>query len=311
MQIIDTHCDALYQLQKNRKLNFRTSPQLQTNLKRLKAGNVKVQFFAIFLDPKTPSDQAWERTLEQIEIFQQEVLSNNEEIKQIKKWEEIYHLKENEIGAVLTLEGAESFGNDRRKLQQLYDYGVLSIGLTWNHANLCADGVGELRGAGLTSLGKEVIAANNKRQVLTDVSHLSERGFWDTLEIADYVFASHSNAWKICPHPRNLKDEQLKALFQKGGHIHLVFYPSFIKEKEKKITIEHLIDHIDHICSIGGINHIGFGSDFDGIDEFVHGLDNAAKYPYLIETLLKYYSEEQVRKFAYGNFLDFISNVHQ
>lgn len=310
MQIIDTHCDALYKLQQDKQLNFRRSSQLQTNLKRLKAGNVKVQFFAIFLDPKVLSDEAWTKTLEQIEIFQREILEKNREMKQIKKWNDIHTLKENEIGAVLTLEGAESFGNDFTKLEQLYDFGVLSIGLTWNNANLCADGVGELRGAGLTSLGKKVIIENNKRKVLTDVSHLSEKSFWDTLEIADYVFASHSNAKTICPHPRNLSDEQLKALFQKGGHIHLVFYPTFVKMNEKKVSIGHLVDHIDHICSLGGLHHIGFGSDFDGIDEFVQGLENAAKYPYFIEQLLKYYSEEHVRRFAYKNFLSFISSVH-
>ena len=174
LQVIDTHCDVLYQLQQNSQLNFQSSLELQANFNRLKAGNIKVQFFAIFLDPKTSSDKAWEKTLEQIEIFHREVIGLG--LKQIKTWEEIFQLKEGEIGAVLALEGAESFGNDLSKLEQLYEFGVLSIGLTWNNANLCADGVGEKRGAGLTSLGKEVIMENNKRHVLTDVSHLSEIG---------------------------------------------------------------------------------------------------------------------------------------
>ena len=296
-------------VRKDKQLSFNNSKKLQTNWKRLKAGNVKVQLFAIFLEPNTPSDKAWERTLEQIILFQKEILGKNATMKQITSWEQIEQLKHDEIGAVLTLEGAESFGNDLSKLEQLYQFGILSIGLTWNYANLCADGVGEERGAGLTSLGKEVILKNNMHGVLTDVSHLAEKGFWETLDIAKFVYASHSNAREICNHPRNLSDEQLKALFHKNGHIHLVFYPEFIHHDRKKVTIGDLVDHIDHICSLGGAERIGFGSDFDGIDNFVRGLEHSGKYPSFIEQLLKYYSEEQVRGFAYNNFIKFIERI--
>src|SRR5690625_4936028 len=143
MKIIDTHCDALYKMQQIKNLNFQNANPLQTNLKRLKAGNISVQFFAIFLDPKSPSDEAWKQTLEQIELFESEIIDKNPEIVHIKKWKQIKKLKPHEIGAVLTLEGAESFGNDLKKLHQLYKKGIMSIGLTWNNTNLCADGVGE------------------------------------------------------------------------------------------------------------------------------------------------------------------------
>src|SRR5699024_1394810 len=107
------------------------------------------------------------------------VLGKNPQIKHIKKWEDFNHLNDDEIGAVLTLEGADAFGNDLMKLRQLYRLGVMSLGLTWNNANLCADGVGEDRLAGLSNLGKEVVQLNNEFKVLTDVSHLTEKGFWD------------------------------------------------------------------------------------------------------------------------------------
>lgn len=308
VQIIDTHCDALYKLQQTKGINFQNDNALQTNYKRLQAGNVKVQFFAIFLDPDITSDKVWEKALEQINLFHTEVIAKNPEMIHIKKWKQIYKLKNHEIGAVLTLEGAESFGNDIHKLQHLYKAGILSIGLTWNNANLCADGVGEPRGAGLTVLGRDVVLQNNKRHVLTDVSHLSEKGFWEVIELADYPIASHSNAKKICNHSRNLNDEQIKALIKKDSPIHLVFYPPFIKDN-KQVTISDIIEHIDHICSLGGERNIGFGSDFDGIDQHVKDLEDASKYQHLINELLKHYSEEQVHRFANENFTNYLKKL--
>lgn len=313
MKIIDTHCDALYKIQNSKvtdlnngkvsMLRFADADELDTNLERLKTGNVHVQFFAIFIEPDVPFDLKWQYALEQIDIFYEEVLAKHPEMKHIKKWSDIDKLQDHEIGAVLALEGADCFGNDLIKLRQLYRLGVLSIGLTWNNANLCADGVGEGRGGGLTNFGKKVVELNNEYQVLTDVSHLSERSFWDVLKIADYPFASHSNAKGICNHPRNLSDAQIKEMFNKGGMIHVVFYPGFVKEGDGIVTLTDVVQQIEYLCNLGGVGQIGFGSDFDGIPDFVEGLENAGNYQKLIEELLKHYSETEVRGFAYGNFL--------
>lgn len=312
MKIIDTHCDALYKLQLAHRgkyygiepLQFKDSSQLDTNLSRLHKGNVIVQFFAVFIEPDVPFEEKWQYALEQIDLFYTDVLGKNPCMKHIKKWEDLNHLKDGEIGAVLTLEGAEPFGNDLVKLRHLYRLGVLSIGLTWNVANLCADGAGEPRGGGLTLLGKEVVKLNNEYKVLTDVSHLSVKSFWDVMEHADYPIASHSNARKLCDHPRNLYDDQIKAMFEKRGMIHLVFNPPFIKKDSETASIADLIKHIDHLCAQGGEELIGFGSDFDGISDYVNELENASHYPKLINELLKYYSEDVVKGFAYQNFLD-------
>ncbi len=307
MKVIDTHCDALLKLQQGMRqgltLNYRNEQTIETNLNRLRQGNVKVQFFAIFIDPEIPSDEKWQHALEQIDLFYSEIIAKNSDIKQIKNWEDIAKLNENEIGAVLTLEGADAFGNSLVKLRHLYRMGVMSIGLTWNNANLCADGAGEPRGSGLTLLGKEVVKLNNENQILTDVSHLSVKSFWDVMDLADYPFASHSNARAICDHPRNLANDQIEAMFNKNGLIQLVFNPPFINEQKQTATISDLITHIDHLCALGGEKQIGFGSDFDGITSFVKDLENASKYPVLINELLKHYSEQQVRGFAYENFI--------
>lgn len=311
VKVIDTHCDALLKLQLGQHraegfepLNFTDADEVETNYERLKAGNVKAQFFAIFIRPDIPSDLKWQYALEQVDLFYTEIIGKNPKIKHIKKWEDFDHLKEDEIGAVLTLEGADAFGNDLMKLRQLYRLGVLSLGITWNNPNLCADGVGEPRGAGLTELGKQVVKLNNEHKVFTDVSHLNIPGFWDVMEHADYVIASHSNARALCDHPRNLYDDQIKAMFEKGGLIHVVFNPPFINTNRDDATIDDLIKHIEYLCELGGEKLIGFGSDFDGISTYIDHLTNASQFPNLINELLKHYSEEQVKGFAYQNFLD-------
>lgn len=304
MQVIDLHCDALFKLSAGKgRLSFQNSVELDTNLMRLQAGKVKIQAFAIFIDSDLNSDEKFREALNQVDYFYKEVLGKNPEMKHLKKWTDFYRLEAGEIGAFLTLEGVDAIGNDLGKLRILYELGVLSVGLTWNNANLAADGVGEPRGGGLTLFGKEIVHLNNERQVLTDVSHLSERGFWDVMEIADYPIASHSNAKALCNHPRNLTDEQIKAMFTKGGLIHVVYHPPFISEWGVATTAD-LIKHIDHLCSLGGVEQIGLGSDFDGIEEKVKGLENAAMTQNLLNELLKYYKEDVVRGFAYQNFLD-------
>lgn len=304
MQVIDLHCDALMKLYDSKgEIKYSHSPELDTNKSRLQKGEVKVQAFAIFIEPSMKAEEKFQAALDQIHYFYTDVLANNPEMKHIKEWSDFDQLQEGEIGALLTLEGVDAIGNDLHKLSILYQLGVRSVGLTWNNANLAADGAGEPRGAGLTSFGREIVEFNNKHKVLTDVSHLCENAFWDVIEVADYPIASHSNARAICDHVRNLRDEQARAMFDKKGMIHVVFCPYFVS-KENPVTISDLIKHIDHFCSLGGVNQIGFGSDFDGISSYIQNLEDSSQYQNLINELLKYYSEDQVRGFAYQNFLN-------
>lgn len=304
MKIIDTHCDTLLKIWRDPKeVRFRDSVQLHTNLDRLQAGQVTVQLFAIFIPPYINSDQKFQAALEQIDLFHSEIINKHPVMKHITTWQSLDRLQPHEIGAILTLEGADAFGDDLAKLRLLYQLGILSIGLTWNHANLCADGAGEPRGAGLTRLGKQVVEMNNKQGVFTDVSHLSEKAFWDVMNIAKYPIASHSNAKALCHHPRNLTDPQAMKLFQQNGFVGIVFYPLFLRSTSV-VGIQDIIRHIDHFCSLGGVRQIGFGSDFDGIEKSVDKLENASMYPHLINELLKYYKEDEVRGFAYQNFLN-------
>src|SRR5690606_29308304 len=127
----------------------------------------------------------------------------------------------------------------------------------------------------------------------------------DLLEIANYPIASHSNSKTLCGHQRNLTDDQATHLFKKNGLIHVVYNPPFITEKDSA-SISDMIAHIDHFCSLGGVNQIGLGSDFDGISKKISNLEDASMHPALIEELLKKYSEDEVKGFAYKNFLNYI-----
>jgi membrane dipeptidase len=294
MKIFDAHCDVLYKMWKDPTLTFADSAKLHVTLLGLKNANVKVQCFAIFVPPEVPNESKFNVALEMIDIFYGKILPLHPEIKVVRSSEEIDQLKENEIGIMLTLEGCDCIGNDLVKLRTLLRLGVRSVGLTWNYANAVADGALEKRNGGLSNFGIETVSLLNDAKCWTDVSHLSEKSFWDTI-------ASHSNAKKLCNHPRNLSDEQIKALLRKNATIGITFVPMFLTTR-KKATITDILHHIEYLCSLGAERHLGFGSDFDGIEETVVGLENVHKYEYFVEELLKFYKEDIVRGFLYNNF---------
>ncbi|WP_099355304.1 dipeptidase [Fredinandcohnia onubensis] len=302
MKIFDAHSDVLYKMWMDPTIDFANSSKLHINYDRLKASGSKVQSFAIYIPEEVKPESRFEVALEMVEIFYNKVVAPSPLLKVVRTKEDILALKEDEIGAFLTLEGCDAIDQSIVKLQTLIRLGVSSVGLTWNYANFVADGVGEPRGAGLSSFGIEVVKEHNKASIWTDVSHLSIKGFWDVMEVADYPIASHSNAMAICNHRRNLLDEQILALIKKNGMIGVTFVPQFLSNRETA-TIDDVIKHLDYICSLGGENHVGFGSDFDGITETTIGLENFSGYEGLVNKLLKYYSEIQVKKFLYQNFV--------
>lgn len=205
----------------------------------------------------------------------------------------------------MTLEGCDPIGHDLSLLSIFHQLGVRSAGLTWNFANLLADGALETRNAGLSFYGRHVVGKLNHYHMWTDVSHLSERSFWDVIQLADHPIASHSNSYALCPHPRNLKDDQIKAIVAKNGLIGITFVPQFTSSRSRA-SMKHLLNHLDYVSGLAGENAVGFGSDFDGIDETIEGLEGYEQYPYLLNTLSKHYSESQVEKFMYKNFADSI-----
>ncbi|MDP4163430.1 MAG: dipeptidase [Bacillota bacterium] len=300
MHIFDAHCDVLYKLINDPAIDFKKANSIHVNLEGMKQAGIKVQCFAIFVSPSVHPDVAFNAALYMADLFFEKIIKNNKELKFITTQQQIMQLKENEIGAILTLEGCDSIGKDLLKLKTLLRLGVTAVGLTWNDANYVSDGAMEERGAGLTKFGKEVVNILNSSGIWCDVSHLSERGFWDVMELADYPFASHSNCYSLCPHPRNLRDEQISALIDRDSVMGLTFVPHFLSGREEA-SISDILRHLDHVCSLGGEKNVGFGSDFDGTDKTVAGLSSVKDYETLKNELLKYYTDIQVADFLYKN----------
>lgn len=305
MKIFDAHCDVLYKLWLNPTMQFKSDEGLQITYDQLKKGNAKIQCLAIYVPEEVPLNEKFEVALEMVNILHEKILPVFQDLRLIKKKEDVHNLKENEIGIILTLEGCDAITTSITRLKSLFHLGVKSVGLTWNYSNAVADGILEPRGAGLSIFGKKVVEENNRFKVWTDVSHLSIKGFWEVLELADFPIASHSNVLALCHHPRNLNDDQIKALISKDSIIGINFFPPFLTN-QSNATIKDIISHIDYICQLGGEKNIGFGSDFDGINQTVIGLERYSCYNLLVKELSHHFSSKQVHNFCYQNFVDHI-----
>ncbi|PFG06640.1 dipeptidase [Bacillus sp. es.034] len=300
--IFDAHCDVLMKLYLEPGSGaFQSKGSLHITYPQLIQSSSKLQLFAIYIPSYLKPGQRFQVALEMVNLFHNQILKPNPRLKFVTSRKDIERLSEGEIGAMLTLEGVEAVEEDLTKLEILYRLGVRSVGLTWNWANAAADGALEPRGGGLTNFGEDIVSFLNEKRLWTDVSHLCEKAFWDVMELAEYPVASHSNAYSICPNPRNLKNDQIEALIKKDSVMGITFVPPFLNKKGTA-EISDVVRHIEHVCSIGGEDHIGFGSDFDGITETVQGLSSYIQYENLINTLQRYYSEKQVRKFLFQNF---------
>jgi membrane dipeptidase len=184
--------------------------------------------------------------------------------------------------------------------------GVRNIGLTWSLRNALADGVFEAQtGGGLTNYGRAVVKEMNRLGIVIDIAHLAPAGVRDVLELSEApIIASHANACAVCDHTRNLTDEQLEGLARNDGVVGVTFVQSFIDPQQA--TLARLLDHVDHIVRVAGIDHVGLGSDFDGYwgDDQMPEIRDASDLPAITAGLLvRGYSEADVRKFLGENYL--------
>ncbi|MCT2534600.1 dipeptidase [Aquibacillus koreensis] len=302
MNIIDAHCDVLFQLWE-KDLSFFSSNELQVNYKKWMKSSVKVQCFAIFVPDYVSEESQFNIALEMVDLFYTHIIEPYDDIKFISSKEDLLELKENERGAVLTLEGCHVIGRDIAKLKTLIRLGVRAVGLTWNQANAVCDGIGESRGAGLSIFGKEVVETLNKERIWTDVSHLSYQGFFDVMEIASYPMASHSNVKQLCSHRRNLDEKQISSLIERKGWMGITFVSSFLADKEPT-TYQDVIRHILYVIQMGGSSSIGFGSDFDGATSYPIDLKDCLHYNRFVKELAHYIDQADLQRICYQNFID-------
>lgn len=305
--IVDFHCDALSKMQLQPDLNFVSDTRLDVTLERMRQGDVGLQCFAIYLSEKLGKPD-FGHVVDQIDLFYSKVVKSG--VIPVRSVEDLNEaVRTARPGGLLSLEGADGLEGNFHYLQLSYERGVRFLGLTWNYSNWAADGILEPRGGGLTFQGVELVRACHKLGMILDVSHLSIKGFWQLAELAEEAripfIASHSNAFAVCPHVRNLRDDQIGAIISLGGRIGLTFVPWFVKSGSV-VNLTDLLPHIDHICSLGGEKAIMFGSDFDGIESHIRGLAHAGQYADFENLLLKHYSEETVKGWLSGNAMAFL-----
>jgi membrane dipeptidase len=312
INVFDAHSDTLLKMWEDPALGFyQADEKLQVNFPEMARGNVQLQALAIWVPNRVPYHHRSQSVLEMIDLFYEKVASDK--IRPILSRADLDEcVLKGRKGAILFVEGAHPLGDSLVLLRTWYRLGIRGMTLTWNHRNAVADGCHEPNPGGLTLFGKQVVEEMNRLGMLIDVSHVAEPGFWDTLELSSApVIASHSNAKQLCNHPRNLSDEQIKALIKKGGVMGLTFVDFFVTSEKRTVWIDDLLRHLDHVCSLGGVDHVAFGSDFDGITQTFGDMTRAGDYQTLTDALLKRYKEADVKKFMRENWLRVFRNVLQ
>jgi len=306
--VFDAHCDTLQEMLAGKRRLGERSGEGHADLPRLREGGVTAQIFALFVSPNYFPRGAARQALCLLDVFYQELEENADQLTLATKASDIERAKaEDKVAGILSLEGAEALEGDLRVLRAFYKLGVRNIGLTWNLRNAAADGVDEMRSSsGLTNFGVQLVQETNHLGIMVDISHLSPTGVRDVLHVSEApVIASHSNAYALCPHRRNLTDEQLESVASKGGVVGVTFVPNFITEDENQATLKGVLDQIDYMVKTMGVDHVGLGSDFDGFSNAeVRGLEDVTRLPRLTAGLVERgYGEEDVKKILGGNFM--------
>jgi len=354
---VDSHNDILLQtMEKGYIIDDDLKGKTHSDLDRMKQGGLDVQFFSVWSDGNQINPYSFANI--QIDSLNAVIERNPNKIVKVSNTEELLTaVNQNKIAALIGLEGGHQIEDDLNKLDSLFNRGVRYITLTWNNSTKWAtsasdetkkDGALNSEGKkGLTKFGKEIINKMNKLGILIDVSHVGEQTFWDVIaNTKKPIIASHSSVYDICPHPRNLKDDQIKAIAKNGGVIQINFnsgfldstvgkkedeflekhkleidslklsgvnpylaeelmYPKYHQESEElKASFNLVIEHIEYIIKLAGVDYVGIGSDFDGMVLPPKQLNDVTKYPLITKALLeKGYNEKDIDKILGGNIL--------
>lgn len=344
--VFDGHNDALLHLaihSPGTEEAFLTGREGHVDLPKARAGGLAGGFFAMFCPTKSwEKDVVWRETgpegpikekgwdvplagripqsgaLNSVmtmmaSLFRLQELSEGR-VKVVTTYRQLTSAMERgRLAAVMHMEGAEAVKKDLDTLDVLYEAGLRSLGLVWSRPNAYGHGVPfnfpdtPDIGPGLTRAGKELVRRCNELGIVVDLSHLNERGFWDVVALSEApIVASHSGAWALCPSPRNLTDDQLRAIGDSGGIVGVNFSRAFLRKDglgDKRTTVREIVRHVEYLADAIGIEHVGFGSDFDGT-QVPQDMKDASGLPKLIAAL----EEEDIKgaaleKIAHGNWL--------
>lgn len=310
--IVDGHCDSLISFVNNDRTLNDSSEGGHWDIQRARHAGVALQFLAAFIETEYKPNRSMQRGLQLIEGAHRFIVNHSDQVFLIQGKLDLEQIPSSDrLGILLSVEGGEILGNDLFILDLIFKLGVRALGLTWNQRNALAAGVGEAdTQLKLSNFGQKVVKHMNKLGMIVDVSHLNEAGFWHVLEVSkDPIAATHSCAKALCAHPRNLTDQQLRALRRHKGIVGVNFYPQFLKETGVA-TRDDVVRHICHIAEVAGVETVGLGSDFDGIEETPDGLGHVGDYHHLLDDLIKTgFSNSEVEQIMGGNFMRLLSDV--
>ena len=358
--IIDTHADTpQLLLDESYNLADPASPYM-ISIPKMRAGHLGAEFFSIWVDVDWPKQDLIHRALDLIDATNQQVVKHSDVLGLATTADDIERLhREGRIAALMGVEGGHEIQGDLRMLDIYYRLGVRYLTLTHTRNDELADSSGDKpHWNGLSPLGRQAIERMNQLGMMVDISHVSDRTFYDAIAVSKApLIASHSSCRALCNAPRNMSDEMIRALAKNGGVMDINFYSGFLSpayraefakiEKQvdakigaararsakqgkrlsypEEVEIERqftkdlpapsytvIADHIDHAVKVGGIDHVGLGSDFDGIDTPPRGMEDASKIPALVTELARRgYSEEDLEKILGGNVLRMMRQVEQ
>ena len=318
MKLIDMHCDTIGKILDLDHCGDFQENQCSINISKLKNANSLAQFFACFTKADMYEEKyeaCYAHLLEMITFAEQQVTQNIKEIDFAYSWNDIIKCKnEDKIAAILTVEEGGILNGKIERLKILYEKKIRLMTLLWNYENCIGypnSKDSEIMKKGLKPFGVEVVEEMGSLGMIVDVSHASDGTFWDVLHYAKSpVVASHSNCRSLCAHPRNLSDEMIKALAEKGGVSGLNLYGLFLNGK-KESTLESMTAHVLHMLNKGGSEFAAIGTDFDGFDgmerEDIKDITEMEKLWYALKE--KGVSEEQLDKIWNGNVMRIMKEI--
>lgn len=327
MKVFDLHCDTLSELryaERRGEAKSFAANDLHIDLEKLHKGDYMLQCFAAFvnLSDPTPGADPLVTALEEVDVFKRIMAKYSDQIAPVYRPEDIRrNAQAGKISGMLTIEEGGCCKGSLGVLRRMYELGVRMMTLTWNYPNELAAPNANPGGplvanteTGLTERGFAFLEEMEKLHITADVSHLSDKGFWDIANHSTRPFAaSHSNCRALSPHNRNLTDEMIRALAEKGGIAGLNYCASFVDAdsahpKLCRSTVERLAKHAAHFKQVGGIEVISLGSDFDGIGG-QRELETAADMPLLAEALRREgFTEDEVEAIYWRNAYRFFKN---
>jgi membrane dipeptidase len=257
---VDLHGDILLDVLERRR-NGKRKVLESHHLPALRTGRVRVQVLPIYVWSEYLPESALRQAMLMVDALYEEVAESSAHFALVHTRADLERaLQENKIGLILAFEGADPLGRNVELVRTFYRLGLCVVSLTWNRANLYAQGLAEDTQAGVTSLGNELLSLMDELGIVLDLTHLSPSSFWSALKnFKGPIMASHSNAIGICPHPRNLTDDQIRAVAERGGLIGLNLVPRFVGGDD---LLEGVVRHAEYVRKLVGLQHLALGPDF-------------------------------------------------